>query len=159
MSTTHSTVLSNVALVSSPAVGSLPLSRAAAAYLHPELEFRLRYIIQEARKLADHSFRSVMKPEDIDHAVLMVSGRHIYKAASAGRNPANIAVPKLVDGKERIAENVLALYSMFLSLFFFVTNAAPERVNTHACRPIRRPHFSWWRYRLPVQICHLRSHI
>lgn len=48
-----------------PAGRLLHLTDRAAAVLRPELEYRLRFIIQEALKLARHANRRAVLPEDL----------------------------------------------------------------------------------------------
>lgn len=45
--------------------GPLPLTDAAAQVIRPEIEYRLRFLVQEALKLAKHSNRTKLLPVDI----------------------------------------------------------------------------------------------
>ena len=67
-------------LVQSAAPTLHPLTKTAAVYLQPELELRLRFIIQEAKKLADHSFRTGLTRQDVEDAAVIVCGKKAMRA-------------------------------------------------------------------------------
>jgi len=50
------------------ATGMLPLSDRALEVLRPEVEQRLRFVVQEALKLASHANREVLLPRDLELA-------------------------------------------------------------------------------------------
>ena len=54
----------------------LPISTAALAYLGPEIEHRLKFIVQESWKVARRSRRAVLLPEDVTAAYATLSGNH-----------------------------------------------------------------------------------
>lgn len=66
-------------------VGIEQLDGALAASLGPDIEYRLREIIQEAVKFMKHSKRSTLCPRDITHALQLRNVETLYGyAANAG---------------------------------------------------------------------------
>ncbi len=58
------------------------LGHESAQALATEVEVRLRLLIQDARKFADHSNRSKILPEDLNHAIRLHGDRRLIGFAA-----------------------------------------------------------------------------
>lgn len=60
---------------------TMPFTDQALAYLEPELEFRMRYVIQEAWKMARQCKSQILLPVHVEMAYATVSGSRSSKPA------------------------------------------------------------------------------
>jgi hypothetical protein len=88
---------SSSASSSSSLAGVLPITDRAAEVVRPEVEQRLRFIVQEALKIARHAQRTRLLPQDLAHAYntwcRARSEPFVYGAGATGGAAASPAGP------------------------------------------------------------------